>query len=111
MRGRAISVSGLTKYHGDFLAVDDIDFLVEHGEVFRPLGPYDAQRTIAIKVLTLLLQPEGVTKIWGYDLQTEPSQARKSISIAFRDLSLDAEAIGVLDEASSRIGHLIEDAT
>jgi ABC-2 type transport system ATP-binding protein len=57
--GKAIEVSGLTKYHGPstrsgqaLLAVDHISFEVPQGQVFGFLGPNGAGKTTTIRMLT-----------------------------------------------------------
>ena len=42
MKINAIEADGLTKFYGDFLAVDHINFEVEQGEIFGFLGPSGA---------------------------------------------------------------------
>ena len=48
----AITVSGLRKTYGSFVAVDDVDLQVESGEVFAFLGPNGAGKTTTIDILT-----------------------------------------------------------
>jgi len=74
----AIRVQGLTKYYGDFLAVDHIDFDVRQGEVFGFLGPNGAGKTTTQRMLTTLLEPtDGRIIINGRDLARDacPSPA------------------------------------
>lgn len=42
---KAIDVKNLTKYYGDFLAVDPINFTVKQGEIFDFLGPNGAGKS------------------------------------------------------------------
>jgi len=53
----AIEATGLTKYYGDFLAVDHISFQVKKGEIFGFLGPNGAGKTTTIRMLTGLSKP------------------------------------------------------
>ena len=48
----AITVKGLRKTYGDFVAIDDVDLEVEAGEVFAFLGPNGAGKTTTIDILT-----------------------------------------------------------
>jgi ABC-2 type transport system ATP-binding protein len=48
MPENAIEASDLTKYYGDFCAVDHINFDVRKGEVFGFLGPNGAGKTTTI---------------------------------------------------------------
>ena len=87
-----IKVDSLTKKFGDFVAVDDISFSVEKGEIFAFLGPNGAGKTTTIKMLTTLLSPTaGAVLINGIDPTNNQSEARKSFGITFQDQSLDDE--------------------
>lgn len=52
-----ISVTKLTKYYGDTVGVKDINFSVNHGEIFGFLGPNGAGKTTTIRLLLKLLHP------------------------------------------------------
>ena len=65
----AIEVQDLTKYYGDLLAVDHINFEVRQGEVFGFLGPNGAGKTTTQRMLTTLLEPTGGRIVtFGHDL-------------------------------------------
>ncbi len=55
----SIKVKGLTKYFGDFCAVDNVSFYVKEGEIFGLLGPNGAGKTTTIKMLVGLLKPSS----------------------------------------------------
>ena len=87
-----ITVSHLTKKFKDFVAVDDISFNVEKGEIFAFLGPNGAGKTTTIKMLTTLLKPtSGSIKLNGFDPQKDQDNTRSSFGIVFQDPSLDDE--------------------
>ncbi len=87
-----ISVKNLTKRFGDFVAVNDITFDVEKGEIFAFLGPNGAGKSTTIKMLTTLLHPtQGQILINGFDPVKKQDEARKSFGIVFQDPSLDEE--------------------
>jgi ABC-2 type transport system ATP-binding protein len=74
----AIEVSDLTKYYGNFLAVDKISFEVKCGETFGFLGPNGAGKTTTIRMLTGLSKPSsGDARILGYDIGSEIVKAKK----------------------------------
>ena len=52
-----IRVRNLTKYYGERLAVDDISFDVEKGEIVGLLGPNGAGKTTAMRIITGFLMP------------------------------------------------------
>jgi ABC-2 type transport system ATP-binding protein len=85
-----IIVENLTKKFDDFIAVNDISFKVEKGEIFAFLGPNGAGKTTTIKMLTTLLAPTaGRIEINGYNPVESPDDARRSFGIVFQDPSLD----------------------
>ncbi len=55
----ALVAEGLTKRFGERLALSDISFTVEHGEVFGFLGPNGAGKTTTVRTLGTLLVPSG----------------------------------------------------
>ncbi len=85
-----IVVQNLTRKFGEFVAVHDISFSVEPGEIFAFLGPNGAGKTTTIKILTTLLPPtSGTVRIDGLDPTREPNEVRKRFGIVFQDPSLD----------------------
>lgn len=61
-----------------FVAVDDISFNVNHGEIFGFLGPNGAGKTTTIKMIsTLLLPTRGTVKVDGIDVVKNPREALK----------------------------------
>lgn len=92
MSNLAIDVKNLTRKFGNLVAVDDIDFEVEKGEIFAFLGPNGAGKSTTIKMLTTLLVPtNGQILVNGFDPQKQEDQVRKSFGIVFQDPSLDDE--------------------
>ncbi len=77
-----IEVEGLTKYFGDFLAVDRATFSVEPGRVFALLGPNGAGKTTTIRMLTSILIPSaGCATVSGFDVVTQAAQVRASVGV------------------------------
>ena len=54
-----IQVENLVKRYGDFVAVDDLSFEVEQGEIFGLLGPNGAGKTTTIRVIMDILKPDA----------------------------------------------------
>jgi len=76
-----IQTEHLTKQFGALTAVNDLNLRIEQGEFFAFLGPNAAGKTTTIKLLTGLLRPtSGRALIGGYDIQEEPTRARRLIS-------------------------------
>ena len=75
-----IEVSNLTKYYGKRLAVDNISFNVEKGEIVGFLGPNAAGKTTTMRIITGFLGPtHGTVKIAGYDVLSHSLDARRHI--------------------------------
>jgi len=86
----ALEVENLTKKFGDFTAVDDISFKVEHGSIFAFLGPNGAGKSTTIKMLTTVLMPtSGKISLNGHDVMKDSNEVRKNFGIVFQDPSLD----------------------
>jgi ABC-2 type transport system ATP-binding protein len=78
----AIDAFDLTKYYGDFLAVDHIAFRVKKGEIFGFLGPNGAGKTTTIRMLTGVSIPTaGTATIMGYDIQRRSVSAKEQMGI------------------------------
>jgi len=78
----AIEVKSLTKYYGDFLAVDQISFDVHQGEIFGFLGPNGAGKTTTQRMLTTLLAPtSGQILINGHDLTHDAYPAKRVMGL------------------------------
>jgi len=74
-----IETRNLVKKYGDKVAVNDVSFSVNGGEVFGFLGPNGAGKTTTIKMIVGLLQPtSGSVNVAGYDVQVQPLQAKAS---------------------------------
>src|SRR3989338_1705890 len=87
-----IEVKNLTKKFDDFVAVNDVSFSVNEGEIFAFLGPNGAGKSTTIKMLTTLLHPtHGTVTIKGQDAVRKPDLVRRTFGIVFQDPSLDDE--------------------
>ena len=76
-----IELDHLVKKFGDLVAVNDISLTVKRGEFFAVLGPNAAGKTTTIKVLAGLLKPtSGTARIAGFDIQTNPLEARRRLA-------------------------------
>lgn len=75
--------SGLLKREKrNVVAVDDVTFAIEHGELFGLVGPNGAGKTTTIKMLTTLLIPtRGTARILGFDAVKEPNKVREKIGL------------------------------
>ncbi|MFL5883801.1 MAG: ABC transporter ATP-binding protein [Thermoleophilaceae bacterium] len=92
----AIEVRQLSKtYPGGVEAVKHIDFAVEPGEVFGLLGPNGAGKSTTIGMLTTTIEPTGGTaRLAGFDVATQPLEARKVSSVVFQEPVVDRGLTG-----------------
>jgi len=67
-----IEAEGLSKYYGDFAAIENVTFKVHQGEVVAFLGPNGAGKSTTMKLLTgYLAASSGVARIAGHDMSTD----------------------------------------
>jgi ABC-2 type transport system ATP-binding protein len=76
-----IELDQLVKKFGNLTAVDHISLKIPRGEFFAVLGPNAAGKTTMIKMLTGLIKPtSGRARICGFDVQTQPLEARQRLA-------------------------------
>ena len=91
MTGRAIEVNGLGKRFGDFVAVRDVSFHVDEGEIFGYLGANGAGKSTTFRMLCGLLPASaGSLRVAGFDLRTAAAIARARIGYMSQRFSLYA---------------------
>jgi sodium transport system ATP-binding protein len=62
------------------VAVDQVSFSCEPGEIFGLLGPNGAGKTTTLRILSTLLQPDtGSVEVAGHDVRLAPEAVRQSI--------------------------------
>jgi ABC-2 type transport system ATP-binding protein len=75
-----IKVEGLTKRYARKVAVDNISFEVEKGQIVGFLGPNGAGKTTTMRVLTCFLPPtSGSAQVAGFDVMEHPMEVKKRI--------------------------------
>ncbi len=75
-----IKVEGLTKRYARTVAVDNISFQVEKGEIVGFLGPNGAGKTTTMRVLTCFLPPtSGAVRVAGFDVLENPLEVKRRI--------------------------------
>ncbi len=66
-----INIRGLTKYYGEFCAVDRIDLDIAEGEILGLLGPNGAGKTTTLRMLTGFIAPsEGDVMVNGMSIRS-----------------------------------------
>jgi ABC-2 type transport system ATP-binding protein len=67
-----IEAVGLSKYYGDFAAIEDVSFRISKGEVVAFLGPNGAGKSTTLKLLTgYLAASRGIARVAGHDMATD----------------------------------------
>jgi ABC-2 type transport system ATP-binding protein len=75
-----IKVEGLTKRYARTVAVDNISFEVEKGQITGFLGPNGAGKTTTMRILTCFLPPtDGKATVAGFDVTEQPMEVKKRI--------------------------------
>jgi ABC-2 type transport system ATP-binding protein len=66
-----IAADHLSKYYGQFVAVDEVSFRIPQGQIVALLGPNGAGKTTIMRMLTGYLAPSaGTASIVGFDIQS-----------------------------------------
>ena len=75
-----IEVRNFTKRYGEFVAVDDLSFTIERGEIFGFIGPNGAGKSTTIRFLATLLRPtSGDGFVAGHSVSADPMAVRRVI--------------------------------
>ncbi len=87
--GAIITVEHLRKTYGDIVAVDDVSFKVEEGQIFGILGPNGAGKTTTIECVQGLKHANrGEVRVLGLNPATEAVALRKRIGSQLQDSAL-----------------------
>ena len=73
-----IEVKNLVKRYGDHVAVNNLSFTVEEGQIYGFLGPNGAGKSTTMNIITgYLASTEGEVLINGHNILEEPEEAKK----------------------------------
>jgi len=93
-----IKVEGLTKRYPRTLAVDNLSFEVEKGQIVGFLGPNGAGKTTTMRVLTCFLPPsDGRAEVAGYNVATQSMEVKRRIGYLPETPPLYPEVIEYLE--------------
>jgi ABC-2 type transport system ATP-binding protein len=85
----SVEVEHLIKRFGTFVAVDDISFQAQRGEIFGFLGPNGSGKSTTIRILCGLLRPSsGRARVAGIDVAANPEDVRQRIGYMSQKFSL-----------------------
>jgi len=87
----AIAIDALSKtYAGGKKALDDVSFDVPTGQIFGLLGPNGAGKSTLINILAgLVVKSSGTARVWGFDIDEHPRNAKLSIGIVPQEILFD----------------------
>lgn len=84
----AISISGVTKKFGNFVAVDNLDLEIKPGEFFSMLGPSGSGKTTVLRMIAgFELPTSGQISLYGEDVTTKAPFDR-DVNTVFQDYAL-----------------------
>ncbi len=91
----SIETKSLTKSFGDVIAVNDISFSVNSGEIFGFLGPNGAGKSTTMMILTTLLKPtSGQALISEFDVVGNAKKVREKIGYVQQETTVDEYLTG-----------------
>lgn len=103
-----IQVEHLRKAYGSTLAVDDLSFTVEAGEIFGMVGPNGAGKTTTVECLAGLRQPDGGRlSVLGLDPAHQQRELRLRVGVQLQQAALpeDLKVWEALDLFASFYSH------
>src|SRR5215472_7479043 len=87
--GAVIEVQNLHKNYGETVAVDDVSFTVEEGEIFGILGPNGAGKTTTVECVEGLRTPdEGQISVLGLDPRRDRAELTQRLGVQLQDSQL-----------------------
>ncbi len=82
----------LTRRYGDFVAVDDVSFRIEPGEIVGLLGHNGAGKTTIMKMLTGYLEPSSGSVLFdGFEVEQDPVRVQQNLGYLPENLPLYPE--------------------
>ncbi len=91
----AVLIENLQKSYGKVVAVKDVSFQVEPGEIFGLLGPNGAGKTTTLRALCTLTTPDaGKIEVSGISVIDNPRIARQKLGYVAQEVALDKVLTG-----------------
>lgn len=91
----AVLIENLQKSYGSSVAVKDVSFKIESGEIFGLLGPNGAGKTTTLRALCTLITPDaGRLEVSGVSVTDQPRIARQRLGYVAQEVALDKVLTG-----------------
>jgi ABC-2 type transport system ATP-binding protein len=85
----AVTVTNLVKRYGSLLAVDDISFSIQEGEIFGIIGPNGAGKTTTVECVSGLRAPDsGSVSVYGLSPQRDRDKIREFVGVQLQESAL-----------------------
>jgi len=85
----AVTVTNLVKRYGSFLAVDDVSFSIQEGEIFGIIGPNGAGKTTTVECISGLRVPDsGSINVFGLSPQHDRDKIREFVGVQLQESAL-----------------------
>lgn len=92
-----LEVKNITKKFKDKLAVENVSFTLNKGEIVGLLGENGAGKTTTLRMISTMLKPtEGRVLVNGFDVAKDPDKVRRQIGILF------GGEVGIYDRLTAR---------
>lgn len=86
----ALSIENLSKHYDGTLAVDNLSFAIEPGEIFGLLGPNGAGKSTTINMISGVTRiGSGRIEIFGYDNQRDYRMTRRVVGVMHQEVVID----------------------
>ena len=86
----AVRVSGISKYYGNLVALDNIDLTIEQGSFFGLLGPNGAGKSTLINIMSGLTKAsDGYIEVMGCNVRSEWRKTRMILGVVPQELAYD----------------------
>lgn len=84
-----VEVRALTKRFNELVAVNEVSFSIEEGEVYGLLGPNGAGKTTTISMMSCLIEPtSGAIMVDGHDSVREPGALKAALGVVPQEVAL-----------------------